>query len=619
MRIGERTGRLFDSRVFNNVHILSERLWRCCDLGQNHIIRINSQGELFVNGNSIGREYNSGVIASRFHPLDREKRNIFIYCDKTASPNKIAALIRGLAIGDIELVRRVKGVAKVYTQDYSVKELLAHAGVDWIKINPQVELDEKGVETIHGAMYRNPTLEFSLREFHSKWRNAIAEGIINGLLHGVLDSWPNLSQEDRSTLSRQISGVDFQFMKHLVDMHARAIETDGADTSSNITRYKDKIEAVSSDDFIWEERLPEAEISALRTRGEEFLRSGKFTMLLMAAGVATRFGLGTPTAPYKLFSPETTGVALPEGVNGSFSFIASAFADARHFEEVYGRPLPMKILINPLHRALIESHLRKNEFFGVDSANVSFIVQTGMLPRVYRNKANGLFSLALERDSSGDILPRLDMAPSGHGWAVEALQKYMPKGAEIAFVRNIDNLGATVSDPLYAFILGSFLKERENGAQVMVELVKPKGKEPGASPVRFQGKSVLLEGEKFIRPANEAVWNSIVANNTPFNTLTMTVDLKSVAGINRAADLPWFVVPKELERLNDQWPIPQFEQMLGSLTELVNAAYLVPGDRDMRFLPSKKTAEVPWAAQTFVETSAKKGISLAGNGKKKQA
>jgi|GEM_PF-3527751 len=629
--------RSLDARISHNSVRLSLELGRAMKPHSINIIRINGDGKMFVNSAKLGQKYCARMISNSFQPVKKDHRNVYIFCYPNASSFKIARFIRGLATGNLKLVENGRGLVRVITQDYSLTHMLAQAEVDYVKASPNTTLSEQAIRVLDGALLRNPSLDSSLKCLHKTQRNQIIDGIVNDLLHGTLDFWGNLTDKEKNVIAGQISRLDMPLIRTLLDQHGEFISSLGEIVRSNVARYEGRVGKPDLQDMTWIENADALKKKEWKEAGEAYLKErankekeapiGRLSMLVLAAGAATRFGLDSPKAVYQLFG-ESTQVKPPKGVSEEFSFIASAIMDALNFEKNYGVALPIVITTSPGKRGIIEEHLIRNNFFGANRENITLIYQTGEMPRIYRN-----LSLALKRDNQGNALPEIDMAPTGHGWALDAVQNHMPPTTEVVFVRNVDNLAATVSDETYATILGALLEaKKEKGRLLAIELAERRKGDKGGSPVSIDGRNTLLEGEDYIKPVAPEVWDHLIEDAIPFNTLTMTIFMeairetvkdegtgkdKYVKKVDRVKDLPWYMVKKSRSVLNDQWPLFQFEQMLGSLSEIVPAEFIVAAKREERFIPNKELWEVPEAVRTFVEQSKKKGISLIQENKEK--
>jgi hypothetical protein len=624
----------FNFQIVHNTYRLASRIHEHITPNSQNLIRITSNGELFVNGNSIRRKFCARLISDSFQLDNKESRNIYLFSYPNADTIKIAQVIRGLATGNLRLVEKGRGLMRVITQDYSVTHMLSQAGVDYVKASPNIDLDLEKIKRLDGALLRNPPLAKFLTDLHRTQRNAIIEGVVGELLHGVLDGFALTSNEDRGKLAAQIALIDYKLLKTLIEKFSPFIECIAKEEKPsqglkrlNVKEFAGNIEAYREDDVVNLMKLRDVNptrLDELKAKGEEQLKKGTHALFVLAAGKGARFGGNLPKGIFKIFE-KLSGIR-PEGVSEEFSFLASAIKDGLKFEEKYGKPLPIIVMVSPENRKDIEDHLIKNAFFGYNPQHIFITYQTAAMPRIYPKSK----TVALKRDEKGLALPSIDMVPTGHGFVLDSLQNknlfktisdIMNVDVQTVTLRNVDNLGATVSDEEFAMVMGSLIKTVDNkeiASGIAIELTQPemnektgKQKDPGGSPVfsKIHDRNVLMEGADYIGPANEALWEKIATSPYPFNTLTTTLSLDSLKGLKRD-QMPWYVVKKEVPVFGDPWPRIQFEQMWGDITKLTPVNF-VEVDRSMRFFPSKKPENVPLAVADFLRASKAKGIALA--------
>lgn len=626
-----------NARVIHSSYRLALGIKKFYEPNKVNILRITHRGELCVNDDSLGVKFCARKVADTFQGVNRDKRNVFIVCYPNASPYKIADLIRGLALGDLSLASNAKGLARVITQDYGITHILETAGVDYVKVSPEIDLDAGKVFTIDGALLRNPWLSKALNSlFHRTQRNKIIEGIAYGCLHGVLDGFAMLSDNDRNTLATQIASFDFKDLSRLTARFKPFIEciSRGERPSMelkrlNVEEFVDNIEEAHLNDMTDLQTI-NAQDPALTKEfqelGESHLRKGTHALVVAAAGRGARFGGNLPKAIYKIFE-KLAPSKRPKNVSKEFSFIASAMGDGVKYKERYGVDLPIVILASPDNKKYIEEHLVSNKFFGYNPQHIFLTYQTAVLPRIYPKSR----SIALKRDEKGIVHPEIDTAATGHGFLLDALKNeslfknisdIMKVKIETVTVRNIDNLGATVSDAGFAQIMGALIKAKETKKrQIAIELTQPdmdlttgKQKDPGGSPVwsKKHQRNVLMEGRDFIEPANKDTWKYIEEHAVPFNTLTTTLFLSALSGLDRKK-MPWYVVKRDVTVFGDPWGRIQFEQMWGDISKMAPVEFVIV-ERAKRFLAVKLPEHLAKSVTDFVRASREKGINLEEGG-----
>jgi UTP--glucose-1-phosphate uridylyltransferase len=288
---------------------------------------------------------------------------------------------------------------------------------------------------------------------------------------------------------------------------------------------------------------------ALAARGEAAMRAGEVGCVVLAGGMATRFG-GVVKA----------GV---EALAGR-SFLSLKLADVRCAARAVGRPIPVFVMSSfATHQALLELVARET----CEEAPVEVFPQ--------------LISLRLAPD--GSLFRGTDGRPSpyapGHGdlsFALRrsgVLQRFLAGGGRLLFTSNVDNLGASL-DPA---VIGAQL---ERGVEMTVEVGMRGPGELGGAPARLDGRLQIIEDFRF--PAGFDL------NGIPyFNTNTFVFDGKA---LDRDFPLTWFGVRKRV----DGREAIQFEHLVGELTAFLSCAFLqVARDGDEgRFQPVKDPEEL---------------------------
>jgi UTP--glucose-1-phosphate uridylyltransferase len=290
--------------------------------------------------------------------------------------------------------------------------------------------------------------------------------------------------------------------------------------------------------------LPEPDDAAYddaRAAGVEALRRGEVAQVVLAGGMATRFG----------------GVvkAVVPAVDGS-SFLEAKLGQTRALERALGATVPVGLMTS----------------FATDEVVRAFVVERGLGdPFVFHQ----FVSLRLE--PGGELFRDPDGRPSpyapGHGDLFEALRRsgmvdsLRARGVRVVTVSNVDNLGARVEPA----IVGSHLLA---GRPLTIEVARKEG-DLGGAPVRIDGKLQLLEGPRFPQDFDQSL--------TPvFNTNTAWFDLDA---LDREYDLTWLFVEKEAAGR----AAVQLERVFHEVTRFAQTTYLdVPrtGPRG-RFFPIK--------------------------------
>jgi UTP--glucose-1-phosphate uridylyltransferase len=320
------------------------------------------------------------------------------------------------------------------------------------------------------------------------------------------------------------------------------------------------------------EPLPESLVTALPEPGTDpydeakqaglaALRAGSVAVVVLAGGMATRFG----------------GLVkgLVEAVDGR-SFLEIKLDSVARLADAIGANVPLALMTS----------------FSTDEPTRAFVAE--------RDLGDPLFfaqfvAPRLEPDGSvfDDASGRTSLYGPGHGDLVEALltsgtaAALRGCGVRHVFVSNVDNLGARL-DPV---VVGMHVLA---GTRVTTEVSAREG-DVGGAPVLVAGRPRLLEGPQF-PPAFD------VERLAVFNTNTATIDLDV---FESSPELTWLYVEKSV----DGRAAVQFERLYHEVASLFGTTFLrVPrsGPRG-RFLPIKVPADLDrWreAIRLAVETPA---------------
>jgi len=280
--------------------------------------------------------------------------------------------------------------------------------------------------------------------------------------------------------------------------------------------------------------------------GVQALQEGSVAMVVLAGGMATRFGGGVK--------------ATAEAIDGR-SFLEVKLQEAQRLAAALGTEIPAALMTS----------------FATDEVVAAQLVERRLgEPLRFRQSA----APRLRRD--GSLFLDSCGAPSlygqGHGDLFSAirdsgvLERLVRRGVRSVVVSNVDNLGARV-DPA---IVGMHVLA---GTAFTVEVVE-KGSDTGGAPARVEGRPRLLEAMQF--PAEFDQGRIPV-----FNTNTSLITVEALA---EPFDLTWLLVEKSV--LGE--PVVQFERLYHELSAHVATTFLVvprSGARG-RFLPVKEPADL---------------------------
>ena len=322
---------------------------------------------------------------------------------------------------------------------------------------------------------------------------------------------------------------------------------------SNIVRGE--LEPPTAQDVL---RLPGSEdagFDAVRASGIEALERGEVGQIVLAGGMATRFG----------------GVvkAVLAAVDGK-SFLEAKLDQTRALERALGCTVPVALMTSFATDEAVRAHVVERELGD---------------PLVFHQ----FVSLRLEPD--GELFLDDEGRPSpyapGHGDLFQALRRsgtldaLRARGVRVVTVSNVDNLGARV-DPV---VVGAHLL---GGTPLTCEVARKEG-DMGGAPVRVNGKLQLVEGPRFPESFDQEL-------APVFNTNTAVVDIDA---LDVDYDLTWLYVRKSVEERD----AVQLERLYHEISAFVPTQYLeVPrrGPRG-RFSPIKTPADLERAQDDLRE------------------
>jgi UTP--glucose-1-phosphate uridylyltransferase len=292
------------------------------------------------------------------------------------------------------------------------------------------------------------------------------------------------------------------------------------------------------------------EHAELVKRGEEAIRAKQVGVVVLAGGMATRFG-GVVKA------------AVP--VVGKRTFLDLKHADVRQLSTQLGVPITTYVMTSFATHDRIVQQIRDQKLETDATKIVAF-------PQL----------VSLRLTPSGELFHE-DGEPSpyatGHGDLTFALRqsgvlgRFRRAGGKLLYMSNVDNLGATL-DPA---VIGAHIAR---GAKITAEVVRKDAGDKGGAPARVDGVPQIVEAFRFPPSFDQ---NSIPL----FNTNSFVFDAEAV---DRDFDLTFFRVEK---KVGDEKVI-QFERLVGQLTAFLPSHFLeVPrSGPEGRFQPVKDPEEL---------------------------
>jgi UTP--glucose-1-phosphate uridylyltransferase len=278
-----------------------------------------------------------------------------------------------------------------------------------------------------------------------------------------------------------------------------------------------------------------------RAAGLDALRRGEVAQVVLAGGMATRFG----------------GIvkAVVAAVAGR-SFLEVKLGQTRDLERALHVTVPVALMTSFATDEAVRGH--------VEERDLGDVLVFNQFVSLRLDERGELFL-----DDEGRVSP---YAP-GHGDLLSALRRsgtvdrFREQGVRLVMVSNVDNLGARV-DPV---VVGSHVLA---GRPLTCEVAVKEG-DLGGAPVRVDGKLQLVEGPRFPPGFDQEL--------VPvFNTNTAVVDLDA---LDRDYDLTWLYVRKSVGgRI-----AVQLERLYNELSAFLPTTYLEVPRRGARgrFLPIK--------------------------------
>lgn len=283
---------------------------------------------------------------------------------------------------------------------------------------------------------------------------------------------------------------------------------------------------------------------ALAERGEEAMRRGEVAAVILAGGMATRFG-GVVKAAVPVLDGRT--------------FLQLKLKDIAAVAEHADATIPVYLMTSFATDEVLRQMAEALSTAPCPIKTFPQFISLRMTPE------GELF-----RDRSGALSP---YAP-GHGDLTFALRRsgilkdFRDRGGRALMMSNVDNLTATL-DPA---VIGAHL---ESGAALTAEMAPKEPGDKGGAPARVDGKAQIVEAFRFPEDFDQ--------ERIPvFNTNTFVLDAEA---IDAEFPLTWFAVNKTV----DGKAAVQFERLVGELTAFLDSAFLRVERHgpDARFQPIK--------------------------------
>lgn len=309
--------------------------------------------------------------------------------------------------------------------------------------------------------------------------------------------------------------------------------------------------------------LGSPERTRLAALGERALADGEVGVVVLAGGMATRFG-----GVVKALVP----------VAGDATFLDLKLADVLALRKRLGARIPFYCLTSFATHDAVAAALASAEdtraFQQFDSVRLAedgtpFIDGAGAPSRY----ATGHGDLTFALRSSG------------------ILAAFRAAGGKTLLMSNVDNLTATL-DPA---IIGMHV---EAARAITVEVAKKAPGDKGGAPARVDGVLQIVEGFRFPPTFDQ---DSIPV----FNTNTLVLD---AAAIDRDVTLTWFAVAKKVDG-RTAW---QLERLVGELTAFLPSTFIRVEREgpDARFQPVKEVEDLGRQAPLILDVLRGRGVPV---------
>ncbi len=339
-----------------------------------------------------------------------------------------------------------------------------------------------------------------------------------------------------------------------------------APRSTDANWARGSIELPRHDDLVPLPPPGSAERQQLARAGRDAIAGGQVGVLLLAGGMATRFGGGVK--------------ALAEALPG-LTFAAAKLADLRRIAGEVGCVIPLWLMTSFQSDGVLRDWA---------AAAATPEVPIGIAPQ----------GVSMRLTPSGDVFRDADGAVSlhapGHGdapWAMQRsglLSRFADSGGRCLFVTNVDNAAATL-DPA---VIGAHLAATR---PLTCEVVG--GDASGGSPWRVDGRLQIVESFR-LPPGVDPLAPGAV------NTNSLVVNVEVFAA---GWPLTWFEVHKQV----DGAEVVQFERLIGELSAFVDTTMLLVerDGPDGRFQPVKDPAELEARRPEIARILSGRGIEIA--------
>ncbi len=378
----------------------------------------------------------------------------------------------------------------------------------------------------------------------------------------VFKWWESIDDEAGDRLLEQLSGIDFEELSRLYRRHKD-------DTSPPSQKEIGPAETIPVPK---DEQSVETAMRAAKT-GESAIRSGSVAVFLVAGGQATRLGIDAPKGTFEI---------SPVKKKSLFQLHAEKI---RALSKRYGAKLPFYIMTSETNDADTREFFSKNDFFGLEPADVFFFKQE-MVP-----------ALDLEGRLIPDSKDHIFTNPNGHGGSISslkssgALDDMRARGIRHIFYFQVDNVLIKIADPLF---LGYHI---ERGAEMSAKVA------PKRDPEEKVGVACRVGSELTVIEYSDLPDELRYARNEDgslkYSAGNLAIHLLDVDFVDRLSggeySLPYHIARKSVPFLNDAGILEKpdeknglkFERFVFDALGLATETVVMEVAREEEFAPVK--------------------------------
>ena len=373
----------------------------------------------------------------------------------------------------------------------------------------------------------------------------------------IITNYNRADEETKKALEEQISRIDFEQVSNLYET-----------TKNEVSFENDVIEPIA---YVEKDKLSEEEYNKYFKLGEEAIKNGKYSAVIMAGGQGTRLGHSGPKGTFDI------------GLESHKSIFEILVDSLKEESNKYGVTIPCYIMTSKENNAQTEAFFEENNYFGYDKNAIKFF-QQGKLPMC---------------DESGKILINengiIKEAADGHGGIFQSLKKngmtedMKQKGIEWAFIGPVDNVLVKMVDPI---LLGIMIDKKVLAGGKSV--VKANPAEKVGVFCKRNGRPGVVEYTEISKEMSERVDEN---GELVFGESHINCNLFSLSAIEEVANknLPYHIAHKKASYLdeNGNLVVPdkpnayKFESFIFDAFDMLDDMAILRVKREEEFAPVK--------------------------------